>query len=414
MVRDINIEELARKIEEEGMREWLKHELVAAFGEARKNKIKTYNEHQYEINWMENVLKLRDAIIERTYKPSSSLSFIIYEPMIREIFAAPFVDRIVHHFLYAMQAGWWDRRFIHDSYSCRDNKGTLYGILRVQKMMRKARELSKEECFVIKLDIKGYFMSLPRKKLYEKIRWGLDRQFDMYMDKRGARDLKKVCNFLWHQILMDDPVQKSRRRGTLEKWKDLPPEKSLYERDPGEGIVIGNLTSQLVSNIYLDALDRFVKYDLGYEYYGRYVDDFVIIVPKSRYKQALEDIRKIEEFLRIELQLTLHPKKRYIQDVRRGVNFLGARIYPRRLYPSNRLQSKFKQAVKIFVESKGDRGRESLGSYMGLLKHLNADRFVMMVFDEYGLDFNLYLESKADERRDFDTIMTEMVGHLMI
>ena len=412
MVRNVDIGELAKQIEKEGMSEWLKHELVAAFREARKNKIKTYNEHQYEVNWMQNILKLRDAIMERTYKPSSSLSFIIYDPMIREIFAAPFVDRIVHHFLYAMQAGWWDRRFIHDSYSCRDNKGTLYGILRVQKMMRKAQELSGEECYVIKLDIKGYFMSLPRQKLYEKIKWGLDRQFDMYLDQKGARELKKVCKFLWHQILMDDPVQKSRRRGSLENWRDLPPEKSLYERDPGEGIVIGNLTSQLISNIYLDALDRYVKYDRGYKWYGRYVDDFIIIVPKSQYEQALKDIRKIERFLRIELQLILHPKKRYIQNVKHGVNFLGARIYPRKLYPSNRLQSKFRQAVKKFVESGGERGRESMGSYMGLLKHLNADRFVARVFDEYGLDFNLYLESKADQRRDFETIMTEMVKDL--
>ena len=401
-----DIKELSDEIESMGMRNWLIKEMTIAFKEARKNKVKTFNEHQYEVNWAENLVNLADAIMERIYKPSGSVSFIIYDPMVREIFAAPFIDRIVHHFLYNICGGWWDRQFIHDSYSCRDNKGTLMGIRRAQKMMRQASKNLTVDAYIVKLDIKGYFMSLPRKKLFDKVKWGLDKQFGAYMDLRGAYDLYKVCLYLWRMVLLDDPVQKSHRRGPLSNWDDLPPEKSLYTRDPGLGIVIGNLTSQLVSNIFLNCFDRFVKYDLGYEYYGRYVDDFIIIVPASQYEQLLKDVKRMETFLRVEADMTLHRKKRYVQHVKKGVNFLGARIYPYCIYPSNRLQSKFKKELHRYL--KHEDNKEKLISYMGLMRHMNADKFVKREFDKYGLDFNLYLESKSDVRRSFDEILLEL------
>lgn len=405
-VKHHDVVALGEEIESMGMRKWLMRELAWAFREARKNKLKTFNEHQYEVNWMENVAKLTDAIMERTYKPSGSVSFIIYDPMVREIFAAPFIDRVVHHFLYEICGGWWDRHFIYDSYSCRDDKGTLLGILRVQKMMRRASENLTKDAYVVKLDIKGYFMSLPRKELYEEVKWGLDQQFGADLDQKGVYDLYKLCIYLWRMVLLDDPVQKSYRRGPLRNWNDLPPEKSLYTRDPGLGIVIGNLTSQLVSNIYLNRLDRYIKYDLGYQYYGRYVDDFVIIVPADKYAQLLKDIKKIEKFLRVELRMVLHKKKRYVQHVKKGVNFLGARVYPYCIYPSNRVQSKFREELRKYL--KYGQNQEKLTSYMGLIRHMDAGKFVKREFDKYGLDFDLFLESESEDRRSFDEILWEL------
>ncbi|MBR2803331.1 RNA-directed DNA polymerase [Candidatus Saccharibacteria bacterium] len=403
-----------------GFRRWLVSELTVAFYEARKNKIKTFNEHSYEVNWQENIIKLADAILNCSYRPSPSVSFIIYEPMIREIFAAPFVDRVVHHLLFNLSGWWWDRRFIYDSYSCRELKGTLFGIERIQKMMRCATYGGTKDAFILKNDIKGYFMSLPRLKCYERVVWGLDRQFGpvqfgtMSNIPPELRKVYETCRFLWHEILMDDPAAKSRRRGPLSNWDDLPFSKSLYNRLPGEGIVIGNQTSQLVSNIYLDQLDRFIKYDLGYKYYGRYVDDFIRIVGPDDYRKALSDAPIIRDYLDQALNLTLHPDKYYVQSVYRGVSFLGARVYPYALRPSNRLQAKFRRAVKDFTRTGGKDAnkRATFISYLGLLRHLQADKFVAEVFDQYGLDFNLYLESKLIDHRCFEEILDDLADNL--
>ena len=396
-MQPVCLDDIIKYIEFHGLRGWLIKALASSFREARKNKLKTFNEHRYDTNWFENIIHLADAVLERYYQPSSSISFVVYEPMIREIFAAPFVDRVIHHFLYQMQAGWWYRRLIPDAYSCRIGKGTLYAVQRVQRMMQLASHNFTEEAFVMKIDISGYFMSLPREKLLARVKWGLDHQFARYMNNSAGRELYKLCYFLWHQILLDDPVSKSHRRGTEYDWKVLPPEKSLYTRPPGRGIVIGNLTSQLVSNIYLDQLDRFMKFDLGYDYYGRYVDDIIRIVNVRDYERAKADNKVIENYLKDELELTMHPKKRYCQSIYKGVPFLGARIYPHCLYPSNRIQAKFKRALAKF--STGEIKDETLASYLGFLEHLDADKYVKYMFEKYGYDFKLYQEFKDKKHR---------------
>ena len=408
MPEPLNIKKATAEIDELGMKNWLIKEFTISFREARKNKLNTFNEHSYDVNWIENILNLTEAVLENYYEPSSSISFVIFEPMIREIFAAPFVDRVVHHFLYRMQCGWWDRRFLPDSYSCREEKGTLYAIQRAQKMMQRVTNNYTEKAYIIKLDIRGYFMSLPRYKLFQRVKWGLNRQFSPYRNLPSAHELYKVCLFLWHQILFDDPVKKSRRRGPLDNWDVLPSEKSLYTRDYGLGIVIGNLTSQLVSNIYLDQLDRFIRFELGYKHYGRYVDDFFIMVEEKNYEKAKADIKLIDNFLTDKLQLTLHPKKRYAGSVYHGMPFLGARIYPHCLYPSNRLQQKFSYLLYKMKYSKDPIKNESLISYFGYFIHLNADKYVEKVFKGYGIGYDLYLESKRADRRSWDDIIYDI------
>lgn len=368
----------------DGVRRWLLIKLTQAFQEARKGKVKTCDEHTFEQHWVENIVSLRNSILEYRYKPSASVTFVIFDPMVREIFAAPFRDRVVHHFLYNMQAGWWDRRFIYDSYSCRNNKGTLFGAQRAQRFMQKVTDNYAKKAYIVKLDIRGYFMSLPREKLYERVKWGLQEQFRDVMGDRMGYQIYKICDFLWRRILFDDPASKAWRRGSIVNWdeKILPPEKSLFMQPPGQGIVIGNLTSQLVSNIYLDQLDRFIFYDLGYKNYGRYVDDFFIMVPEEEYEKLKNDIPRIEYFLKSNLGLTLHAKKRYCQDVWKGMSFLGARVYPYCLYPSDRLQKKFWRAAQELVY--GNREMESIVSYLGIMLHLNSEKLENAVFEKYG------------------------------
>lgn len=406
MQPNFDIETAIQEIELHGMRTWLIQAFTRAFREARKHKLKTFNEQSYEERWLRNIPRLVDAVLERYYYPSPSISFVIFDPMIREIFAAPFVDRIVHHFLYELQGGWWDHHFIEDSYSCREQKGTLYGIQRVHKMMRQATHNFTEPAHIVKLDIRGYFMSLPREKLYERIKWGLAEQFKSYLTNSAAFELYQICLFLWHQTLLDNPVSHSHRRGPVSHWQALPPEKSLYRQPQGRGIVIGNLTSQLVSNIYLDLLDRYIKYALGYKYYARYVDDFLIIVPTSDFPRIKKDVRKIEIFLRDELSLTLHPKKRFYGNLYNGFSFLGCRIYPHCFYPSNRLQQKLK--TNLYNVKYKHINHIQLASYFGHISHMDANNHIKNLFAKYDVNYQLYQEMKAPDRRQFSEIIHDI------
>lgn len=360
---------------------YLQEKLFIAFREAKRGKRATRDELRFELNADENLMLLRRDLLDRTYAPSRGTAHIIHRPVMREIFAAPFRDRVVHHYIYDAVYDWWDRRFIYDSYSCREGKGTLMGIRRLDYHIRSVSRNYAEEVYILKLDIRGYFMSLPRKELYGQALWGLERQYAGRLDSSEFRLLK----FLWHQIIFDDPVKGVVRKGRLSDWDILPSNKSLFCQEPGIGIVIGNLTSQLLSNIYLDMLDRFVVYDLGYKHYGRYVDDFYIVVREAELPQLLRDVRAIEVFLK-GLKLTLHPHKRMLTTARRGVPFLGAMVHQGYILPGERMKRNFREAcTKVQA---GAKDIETLVSYLGHVKHFDKLKFVTNEFERIGLEYN--------------------------
>ena len=375
---------MVREAERLGLERWLKKYLVYAYEDARKGKLKTYDEHNFDLFWMENICTLAKSVIGHRYEPGASVAFVIREPMIREIFAAPFRDRVIHHLLYNISAEWWNRRFVYASSSCREGKGTLFAIKRAQKHMRQVSLGGKRKAWVLKFDLKGYFMSLPRDELYARIRAGLREQFKCVGDSPIGRQIMYLCEYLWRKVILDDPVTKARQRGPKSDWDSgtLPPEKSLYCQPYGTGIVIGNLTSQLASNIYLDQLDRYITYALGYKFYGRYVDDFYIMVPDEDYERVKQDVARIRLFLKGRLKLTLHPKKFNSQPVSHGFQFVGARVYLHGIYPSDRVQSHFKQTA--YLVATGQEDADALIPYLGLMKHMDARKFEEEVFGKFG------------------------------
>lgn len=365
---------------DEDIASWLLAELTRAFFLARKAKRSTNDEQVFEARLFENIMQLRDDILDERYQPGHGIAFIVKDPVIREIFAAPFRDRVVHHFLYNGVYQWWDKRLIYDCYSCREGKGTLFGVQRLEHHIRSVTENFTKQAFAIKLDIQGYFMSLPRKGLYDRVVWGIDRQFP----NGGPRS--KIYKYVWREVIFDNPTVGVKRRGDLRYWDKLPPSKSLFCQPPGKGIVIGNLSSQLLSNIYLDMLDRFVMYDLGYKHYGRYVDDFYLIVTPEELPRAKKDIALIRQFL-AGLGLTLHPKKVFIQDVRHGVGFLGMVVYPGRTVPGRRIKHNFYKSL-VQVEA-GKKGLETVTSYMGLLKYSDSLKTQRKIFERVGLEYQV-------------------------
>lgn len=360
--------------------------LFQAYLDARKGKRNTYDEHVFEVNLWENLDRLADAILTEKYRPGSSKAHVIFHPVVREIFAASFRDRVIHHYIYNVIGEWWENRFINDSYSCRKGKGVLYGIKRLQHFMRSAwNETLKtgETVYVVKYDIKGYFMHLDRQTLLKFALDGLDQQFAGRKDQLRY----KTTKFLLEQIIMDDPVSHVRKVGRESDWKYVPRDKSLFFQPPGRGIVIGNLTSQLLSNIFLDhVLDKFVFYNLGYRRYGRYVDDFYFIILQSELKQFFQDMAIIEGRLN-SFGVTLHPNKRYIQPIDKGVEFLGCKVYVSHIIPSQRFIKNMRKAFKEVAT--GRRDPSTIISYMGHAKHFNAEKLMKEAFDKMGWDYQM-------------------------
>jgi hypothetical protein len=319
---------------------WLSPLLYNAYLKARKGKRGTMDEQRFERHADVYLAELLEEIDNRTYRPSRGIAFITRRPVIREIFAAPFRDRIVHHLLFNLVGDWWDRRFIYDNYSCRKGKGTLFAVKRLDHHMRSVSENYTRRAYVLKLDIQGYFMSLPREGLYKTAEWGIRRQFG-----KESR-YYKLCEFLWRQIIFDDPTRGVKIRGSADEWRDLPLSKSLFYARANCGMVIGNLTSQLLSNMYLDKLDRYVTMQLGVKHYGRYVDDFYLV---SADKALLLEHRvKIKRFLR-DIGLKLHPKKMMLQEISRGIPFLGAVVYPYRIHPGKRIKANLRKAADRYI-----------------------------------------------------------------
>lgn len=359
----------------------LANNLYHAYFLARQNKRHTSDENKFELHLADNINFLARDITLRRYHPSRGIAFITHKPVIREIFAAPFRDRVVHHLIFSYVADWWDRRFIYDSYSCRNNKGNDFAIQRLYHFMRKVSHNFQCKTYVIKLDIQGYFMSLPRRRLYERAMWGINQQFPPNSYEHN------LLSYLWSEIIFDDPTRGVTRRGSQRSWELLPKSKSLFCQPPGQGIVIGNLTSQLLSNIYLDQLDQFITHHLNIKTYGRYVDDFFFVISAKELPHFLKNtIPQIEAYI-TGLGLTLHPRKRFCQPLERGIPFLGVKLYPYRILPDHRITNNFRQACHNFASGHSGTDLDSIISFLGRLQHMDSQRMIAKIFNEVGWDY---------------------------
>jgi len=328
----------------------------------------------FEMNYESELFKLYDELKDGRYRIGPSACFISFRPVKREIFAACFRDRIVHHFIYNHVNPIFERLFISDSYSCRAGKGTSYGVRRLDHFIRSCSVNYSRECYVLKLDIKGYFMSMDRSLLFDKV----EKVVRRYRE-RVAVDADFLLSLI-RQVIFHDSTKDCRMRGKREDWAGLPKSKSLFFAGANKGLPIGNLTSQLFGNVYLNDFDHFIKCKLGCRYYGRYVDDIVIVHRDKEYLKAI--IPVIRTYLRDELFLELHPRKLYLQHISKGVPFLGTVIKPYRIYIGNRTKGSCYKSVRSWNEllangngtgepAKKDMERflSSMNSYLGYMKH---------------------------------------------
>jgi len=235
-------------------------DLHAAFQCAKKHKgSKPYVQH-FERKLQQNIEQLADDLLSRTYKPEPSTVFIVERPKKREVFAAQFRDRVVHHLYYNYTHELFERTFIHDTYSCITGRGTHYGIERLAKHILQESHNYQRECYVMKMDKRGYFMHIDRQILLDIVLKTL-RKIGNHRIARGHKltwanwiDMDFV-SWLSEEIIMLDPKKNCRMVGTVEDWEGLDHSKSLFYTNDGCGLPIGNLTSQLLSNVYLNEFD---------------------------------------------------------------------------------------------------------------------------------------------------------------
>ena len=347
-------------------------DLYKAYKDARRHKRKKSYQLAFELGFEEELVALRDELMARTYRPGSSTCFIINDPKQREVFAAEFRDRVVHHLYYNYTYELFERTFIADSYSCRKKKGTHYGFKRLGHHIRSVSGNYTRRCYVMKIDVMGYFMHINRQRLLDISLASLKRMAMRGSDVPGVRWCEKLdyelLYFLSHVIIMNNPVDDCRIRGSFADWKGLPQSKSLFHSCEGCGLPIGNLTSQLFSNVYMGVFDNFVKRNMPYVAYGRYVDDAFFV---SSSKVALRNIVPlISGFLKENLGLEIHPNKVFIQDARFGVEFLGGYNKPFRCYVANKCLARLRRKVLALDASCGVRRLQaSVNSFLGVLSH---------------------------------------------
>ena len=282
-----------------------------AYRACRKRKRSTINALRFERDLEENVVRLHEELAGGTYRPGRSVAFLVEKPKRREIFAADFRDRVVHHILVGTLEPKWERRFIHDSYACRPGKGTHRAVDRLRSFTRKATANGAREAWYLQLDVRGFFTSIDRAVLFERL---------------VARETDPAVRWLAETLVFHDPVANCVLRGARrEQFEALPSHKTLFKAPPGRGLPIGNLTSQFFANVYLDALDQFVKHELRARFYVRYCDDLVLVCEdRARLEECA---RRIEQFLRDELYLELNEKRR-LRPVSDGIDFLGYIVRP--------------------------------------------------------------------------------------
>ncbi len=354
-------------------REALLMDLYVAFLCAKRHKGNQPYVIRFEKHLMENLTELRDALWYRTYKPAPSSCFIIERPKKREVFAAQFRDRVVHHLYYNYTHEIYERTFIADSYSCVPERGTHYGINRLASHIRKASHNYTRKCYVMKLDIRGYFMHIDRQRLLEIATATLQKT----AQKTDGIDIDFLL-WLTREIILLDPNENCHIVGSEDDWIGLDPAKSMRFVNSGKGMPIGNLTSQLFSNVYLNVFDQFMKRELHCRHYGRYVDDAYVVSTDKAWLLSL--VPDVQRFLSERLGLSLHMGKLAVTDIKYGVEFLGAFVKPYRTYASNDCLRRMERNIRNMSTKDDDAVYRSVNSFLGVLSHHKTYRIRRRMF----------------------------------
>ncbi len=321
--------------------------LLLAWREFVRGKRKKADVQEFQYNLMSNILSLHNDLKAKTYGHGGYEAFKINDPKPRDIHKASVRDRLLHHALYRKLYPYFDTTFIHDSYSCRNGKGTHKAINQFRNFAHKVSKNYTKTCWVLKCDIRKFFASIDQEILMEIL-------------KRHIVDTDILS-------LLGDVIKSFKTNTDEDVVNKVSP------CSTSKGLPLGNLTSQLLVNIYMNEFDQFVKHTLSVKQYIRYADDFVFLSQDKKY--LAEIVRYIVLFLEVTLRLELHPHKVSISTHASGVDFLGWVHFPHhrvlRTTSRNRMERKLKESeYKDAV----------VQSYLGLLSHGNGWKLQKWIF----------------------------------
>lgn len=332
----------------------------------------------YRLNWEKDLLVLAREVWLRTYKPTTSICFIVTRPKLREVFAANFRDRIVQHWLCMRLNPLFERRFEAQgnvSFNCREGFGTLACINQLAENTIIVSDNYQREAWYAQFDIKGFFMSIDCERLLEYLLPFIKENWEYWKGSDYEQDLDLVL-WLTETVVRHRPQDDCQRKGNLQLWKALPKNKSLFHTKPMRGEPIGNITSQLFANFYMSFFDEWAVAEAKKRgaRYVRFVDDFAFVCHTK--EDALWFRVHCSEKLRAMLHVRMHPDKVYIQEVKKGIKMVGGVVKPGRTYLSNRTVTGFRNVVRDLEEACHnidkaaiESGIRSINSYMGFLVH---------------------------------------------
>lgn len=339
-------------------------DVLNAYFECRRNKRNTCNALAFERDYMGNCTRLWHELTDGTYQIGRSIAFLVTRPKLREVFAADFRDRIVHHLIMSRLEPLFEADFIDDCYNCRKGKGTLYGFNRLHENIKRCSENYTRDCYILKGDMQGFFMSIHKPTLWKMLE-------SFIRERYKGKDIGQLL-WLTKMVALHRPERNCIVKGDRSMWARLPTNKSLFTCGDDYGLPIGNLTSQMFANFYLSSFDH--RMSERFPCYGRYVDDFYIV---HRDKKALLAVLPMIRRELTGLHVVLHPRKIYLQHYSKGVKFIGAVSKMGRRYVGKRTVENMMQAIREMnlIKSKETDVKRFVGrlnSYLGFLKHYHS------------------------------------------
>ena len=342
-------------------------EIYEAYNLCLKNKKRKLGTYKFvNDNLCENLIELVDKLNNRTYMPQPSNCYVITEPALREIYAAQFGDRIIQHFYMKEVEEILEKELVDGCCSCRKGKGTEYALKLLRKYLVETSNYGKSECFYLKIDLSGYFMSIDRKQISEK--------FSKLIEMKYQGKHKELLLYLTPLIFENNPALNCKYKCN-EKLRKKVPERRMMKKDSPYGMAIGNLTAQAGSNLNLGEFDRYVVRELNLKKYIRYVDDIVII---SNSKKELVNsipllVKKLEE-----THQTMNKKKTKIDTAYHGVPFLGKVSYPYGYQkPSKQVIIRVCQKAKNIKYISQDNLLSKTNAQIGSLKNYNCKKLIL-------------------------------------
>ena len=369
-------------------RKQLREDLDQSFVDASKGKRKKSYVKEYLQHFDENQEDICDDLWYHRYKPSRAVCMPVFYPKPREVYAYHFRDCIVHHLYYNYTQEPLCHTFIADTYSCIPERGTSYGIKRLEEQIRAESRGYSIPCFVLRTDIVGFFTNICRSRLLELTTGSIHKMADHRILSRvptrwcDRLDIEFI-DYLSEQIILSNPMDNCTIIGTQAEWAPVPPGKRLSNAPEDHGLPIGGLPSQMLQNVYMNPYDQWHWRDKRIRE-CRYVDDGADISRDRALLEAL--IPECAAFLKEKLDLTLHMGKTKIYDAYKGVPFLGAFLLPGRRYVGNDSLNRMKTKIDYLAENAArlspDYLESALNSYLGVLGN----------YKSYNLTCSLMLE----------------------